>query len=292
MSSWLFNSTDSSQGADRKNEQYWDDVIRTYNETTPGNRKRNLKQAKDRWHKINRWTDLFNNAWIKAQRVFSSGYNEQMWLEKAHAFYIEDNKKLKLTTFVLMDVWKLVRHEAKWIGYNKGLKQARKRKSSGKEDPEEDMDCNADLVDVEEIPRPIGQKAAKKAAFEKKATNANKKAIDPIDLEEITTFGKIQADEHANRLKVLEVQEKLSSQKIEQGKLAHLAAKEQKEAAEAQREAAELQREARKLELEAKMFETYNKLLAVDISLMSDEEKKDHASTMKCLKKKIFSDYN
>jgi hypothetical protein len=34
MSSWLFNSTDSSQGADRKNEQYWDDVIRTYNETT------------------------------------------------------------------------------------------------------------------------------------------------------------------------------------------------------------------------------------------------------------------
>jgi hypothetical protein len=169
MSSWLFNSTDSSQGADRKNEQYWDDVIRTYNETTPGNRKRNLKQAKDRWHKINRWTDLFNNAWIKAQRVFSSGYNEQMWLEKAHSFYIEDNKKLKLTTFVLMDVWKLVRHEAKWwIGYNKGLKQARKRKSSGNEDPEEDMDCNAYLENVEEIPRPIEQKAAKKAAFEKK----------------------------------------------------------------------------------------------------------------------------
>jgi hypothetical protein len=92
-----------------------------------------------------------------------------MWLEKAHSFYIEDNKKLKLTTFVLMDVWKLVRHEAKWwIGYNKGLKQARKRKSSGNEDPEEDMDCNAYLEDVEEIPRPIEQKAAKKAAFEKK----------------------------------------------------------------------------------------------------------------------------
>jgi hypothetical protein len=89
----------------------------------------------------------------------------------------------------------------------------------------------------------------------------------------------------------LEVQEKLSSQKIEQAKLAHLAAKEQKEAAEAQREATEVQREARKLELKVKMFETYNKLLAVDISLMSDEEKKDHSSTMKCMKKKIFSDY-
>jgi hypothetical protein len=48
----------------------------------------------------------------------------------------------------------------------------------------------------------------------------------------------------------MEVQEKLSSQKIEQENLAHLAAKEQKEAAQAQREAAEVQREARKLELE------------------------------------------
>jgi hypothetical protein len=198
---------DSSQGADRKNEHYWDDVIRTYNETTPDNRKRNLKQAKDKWHKINRWTDLFNDAWIKAQRILTSGYNEKMWLEKAHVFYIEDNKKLKLTTFVLMDVWKLVRHDAKWIGYNKGLKQACKRKSSDKDDEEEDMDNNADLEDVEEIPRPIGQKAAKKASFEKKATNANKKAIDPIDLEEMNTFGKIQADEHANWLKVMEVQE-------------------------------------------------------------------------------------
>jgi hypothetical protein len=121
-----------------------------------------------------------------------------MWLEKAHVFYIEDNKKLKLTTIVLMDVWKLVRHEAKWIGYNKGLKQARKRKSSDKDDEEEDMDCNADLEDVEEIPRPIGQKAAKKATFDKEGTNASKKSIDPIDLEEMNTFRKIQADEHAN----------------------------------------------------------------------------------------------
>jgi hypothetical protein len=149
--------------------------------------------------------------------------------------------------------------------YNKGLKQACKRKSSDKDDEEEDMDNNADLEDVEEIPRPIGQKAAKKASFEKKATNANKKAIDPIDLEEMNTFGKIQADEHANWLKVMEVQEKLSSQKIEQAKLAHLAAKEQKEATQAQREAEEAQREARKLELEAKMFDTYNKLLVVDV---------------------------
>jgi hypothetical protein len=207
-----------------------------------------------------------------------------MWIEKAHVFYIEDNKKLKLTTFVLMDVWKTVRHEAKWKSYNNGLKQAPKRKSLEKDDEGDDMG-DADLEDVEEIPRPIGQKAAKKVAFEKKAANANKKVIDSTDLEEMNTFGKIQADEHANRLKVLEGQKKLSSKKIEQAKLTHLAAMEQKEAAKEQKE-------ARKLELEAKMFETYDKLLALDVSVMSTEEKIDHANTMKCLKQKIFADFS
>jgi len=38
------------------------------------------------------------------------------------------------------------------------------------------------------------------------------------------------------------------------------------------------------------MFETYNRLLSVDKSLMTDEEKEDHAITMKCLKKKLFPD--
>ena len=57
------------------------------------------------------------------------------------------------------------------------------------------------------------------------------------------------------------MQEKLSSENIEQAKLAYLAAKEQKETAQ-------MQREAKKYELECKMFDTYNRLLSMDISLM------------------------
>ena len=71
----------------------------------------------------------------------------------------------------------------------------------------------------------------------KKLKYAQSKEGGHIDLEELDKFGKIQCEEHANRLKVLEVQEKLSSEKIEQAKLAHLAAKEQKEAGQLQREA-------------------------------------------------------
>jgi hypothetical protein len=40
------------------------------------------------------------------------------------------------------------------------------------------------------------------------------------------------------------------------------------------------------------MFETCNKLLTLDVSFMSSEDKIDHANTMRCLKKKIFADYN
>ncbi|KAG2582650.1 uncharacterized protein LOC120711871 isoform X2 [Panicum virgatum] len=52
MSSWLLNSTDSTVGADRKNDQYWTNVEATYNETTPSHRRRNAKQIKDRFHKV------------------------------------------------------------------------------------------------------------------------------------------------------------------------------------------------------------------------------------------------
>lgn len=38
------------------------------------------------------------------------------------------------------------------------------------------------------------------------------------------------------------------------------------------------------------MFETYNRLLSMDLSLMSDEEILDHANTLKCLEKKLFAE--
>ncbi|TVU32742.1 hypothetical protein EJB05_24498, partial [Eragrostis curvula] len=54
MSVWVENSTNSSCGADRAGNQYWSDVVEYYNKTTEPLRKRNLKQCKDRWHKIKR----------------------------------------------------------------------------------------------------------------------------------------------------------------------------------------------------------------------------------------------
>ncbi|KAF8730760.1 hypothetical protein HU200_016623 [Digitaria exilis] len=181
MSSWLLNSTDPSCGADRKNEQYWSDVEATYNETTPSHRARNAKQIKDRFHKVNRWTDLFHSAWLKARMIYTSGYNDQTWIEKAHVLYIEDNKKLGLGPFMLLEVWNTVKTEAKWITYNNGLKAARKRKGSCNENEGEDV-APIDIDETDDQPRPMGQKQARKLKY------ANSKVVDHIDLEELEKF--------------------------------------------------------------------------------------------------------
>jgi len=205
MSAWLKNSVDPITGTNRRNEQYWDDVARTYNETTPSHRQRNMKQVKDRWHKINKWTDLFHCAWVKARRLNTSGWNDQMWIDEAHKFYVEDNKNLKLGHFVLMNVWYAVRNEPKWITYNDGLKNARKRKASdqGAEEEEEEVDP----FDVSGKTRPIGQKAAKRAAFEPKVHSMSSSTEDA----DVTILKEAQA----NRFKVLEVQQKLSLERLE-----------------------------------------------------------------------------
>ncbi|XP_072148024.1 uncharacterized protein [Setaria viridis] len=276
MSAWLKNSTDSSVGADRNNKHYWGDVVKSYNMTIPSQRKRNSKQAKDRWHKINRWIDLYECAYLKARRLFTSGYSDQMWIDTADKFYLEDNKKAKLGPFVLKNVWKICRDVAKWKTYNEDLKNARKRKSYRIEGEKDEND------DIEEmLERPIGQKAAKKAALAAKMKskgssldNDGKSKESAIDVEKLDKFSKIQEDLNANHMKVLELQQKLSSEKLETTRLAHLTAQETKE--------------AKRLEKESKMMQAYNSLISQDTSSMSDEEKAERVAAMKCLRKSLF----
>ena len=62
MAAWLENSTNLISGAGRRNDQYRGDVVKAYNMTTLKHRVRNRKQAKDCWHNINKWTNLFHSA--------------------------------------------------------------------------------------------------------------------------------------------------------------------------------------------------------------------------------------
>jgi hypothetical protein len=104
-----------------------------------------------------------------------------------------DNKKAKLGPFVLKNVWKICREVPKWKTYHEDLKNARKRKSYHIEGEVEEDD------DIEEMPeRPIGQKAAKKAALaaKRKSKGSNldddgKSKESTIDVEKLDKFSKI-----------------------------------------------------------------------------------------------------
>ncbi|CAO2146697.1 unnamed protein product [Urochloa humidicola] len=76
MSAWIEHSTDCTVGADRAGGQYWDEVVDTYNKTTPPLRRRNQKQCKDRWHKINKWTDLFECAYVHELSAWSPYFTQ------------------------------------------------------------------------------------------------------------------------------------------------------------------------------------------------------------------------
>jgi len=164
----------------------------------------------------------------------------------------------------------------KWKTHNEDLRNARKRKSYHIEGEVEEDD------DTEEMPeRPIGQKAAKKAARDAKGKSKGsnldddgKSSSSAIDVEKLDKFSKIQADLNANRMKVLELQQKLSTEKLETTRLAHLTAKETTE--------------AKRLEKESKMMHAYNTLISQDTSSMSDEEKAKRVAAMKCFRKTLF----
>lgn len=118
--------------------------------------------------------------------------------------------------------------------------------------------------DPHELPRPMGQKKANKMALEaKKDGQSKEKAID-VDLEK---YSQIQIESNASRLKVLEVQQKLSMEKLEASKLNHRAKVENKE---------------------AKMLEAYNTVLSRDTSGYSAEEKEEHLATLRCSRMRLF----
>ncbi|AQK95220.1 Ribosomal protein-like [Zea mays] len=276
-SAWLKHSIDSLSGNNKKGDKYWEDVSKEYNLTTEKPRWRTKTQVKERWHKLNRWTNLFNDCWLKARNIYTSGYSDQMWIDKAHKFYEEENNG---SHFVFMDVWNMVRNEAKWLSYNDRSNQNKRK----------EMDNSNPIVDEGEdieLPRPIGQKAAKKAAFEANGKVAKKAVFEAKGKErrvdELDRFEKIQNGCHANRMKVLEMQQKISNDKIEASKLSLQAAKDEKEAKL-------LEKESKMLEKESKMLETYSCLLKQDMSAMPDEIRAEHIAALKSLRKKLFPD--
>ena len=263
MSSWLNNSNDPINGNNKKNDRYWGDVTSVYNSTTPKNRRRLAKQAKDRWHSLNKLVYQFQCSWNKASNIYASGQSDDQLTDKAHAFYEAD---YKMGQFRLINCWKAVRDQPKWVTYNEWLEREKKRKMS---EAGEVGEHTSTPVDIEDIPRPKGTKAAK---AERNGKGKSKAAT--VDMEVLDKYIAAQAKAKNNRSGMLELQQRLSAEKLESAKLSALAAQDNKE--------------AKKLERESEMMKTYRAMIMQDTIGMTDEMKNEHVKALKTMRERLF----
>lgn len=118
---------------------------------------------------------------------------------------------------------------------------------------------------------------------------ANKKELEEggksndsaIDMEKLDKCSKIQEEANANRMKVLELQQKLSFDELETTRLAHLTAHGNKESKKPEMD-------EKKLEKKSKVMEAYNNLMSQDTNLMTNEEKVQRVAAMKSFRKMFF----
>ncbi|CAD6256148.1 unnamed protein product [Miscanthus lutarioriparius] len=264
MSAWIENSTDSATGANRKSEAYG-----ARRPVDPAGAELQIQLCKGgRLHEEYELLLSLSAAASKtrkgsaAARVFTSGYSDQMWMDAADEFYLDH----KLGPFMIKNVWKICRDVAKWKTYNEELKNARKRKSYHLEED-----------------------------ASQRQWDDGKSKESAIHVEKLDKLSKSQEEAITNRMKVLELEQKLSSDKIETTRLAHLAAQENRESKKLEMEGRRLEMESKKLEMEgkklekeSKMMDAYNNLISQDTSSMTDDEKSERVAAMKCLRKMLF----
>ncbi|XP_056860223.1 glutathione S-transferase T2-like [Raphanus sativus] len=100
ISAWLNTSKDAIVGNDQKSGTFWNRV-QEYYASSPhviaGGLKTKHNHCKQRWHKLNDWTNKFCGVFAAAERRMTSGQSENDVLKLAHKIYYElHNQKLNL----------------------------------------------------------------------------------------------------------------------------------------------------------------------------------------------------
>ncbi|XP_013601327.1 PREDICTED: glutathione S-transferase T3-like [Brassica oleracea var. oleracea] len=149
ISAWLITSKDAVVGTEQKLRNFWKRVGHYF--SAAHHEKRDGEHCKQRWHKINGDTNKYCAAYAAAERLQSSGQNDNDLVKKAHEIYFADHG----SKFTLDHAWCLLRYEQKWLSLNTPKSGGEKRKTG-------EVGSQASSSNVgEEEPRPEGIKAAK-----------------------------------------------------------------------------------------------------------------------------------
>ena len=165
--------------------------------------------------------------------------------------------------FLHMDTWEACKKIPKWHAYNAEMHGSKKRDVADLGD----VGVKSSPTGIDDNPRPsIG---CKKAKVERDGKSKNK--LVSKDMEELNKYIEVQEEASKNRAAVLEVQKRISQDKVEASRLALEAAKENKEA-----------------KTKAKMLEQYTKLLTHDTSSMPEDMKAEHLKAISLMRETLW----
>ena len=178
ISGWLNTSKDAVVGVDKKSGTFWKRVGEFYASSphakASGESREHL-HCKQRWHKINDYTNKFCAAYAAAERQMSSGQNDNDLLKLAKDIYFADQK----TKFTLDHAWCVLRYEQKWLSLNTPKPSGNSKR---KETCSQASSCPVGDPEV----RPEGIKAAK----------AKRKNTAPVrSMEECQTVWEMKKDD-------------------------------------------------------------------------------------------------
>ncbi|KAL0695985.1 hypothetical protein Bca4012_063165 [Brassica carinata] len=157
ISAWLNTSKDAVVGNEQKGTTFWKRVGAYYADSPHGRldvEKRGHLHCKQRWQRINDFTNKFCAAFSAAERQISSGQSDTDVLKKAHEIFLADHG----VKFNLEHAWCVLKYEQKWLSLNpiNGSGSGNSKRKNG----ESVSQTSSPTVEDHEI-RPEGVKAAK-----------------------------------------------------------------------------------------------------------------------------------
>lgn len=253
VSAWLNNSVNPIEGNAKKREYYWKEVADAYNSTTESDRKRDIKNLKNHWYKTTPKVTSFNGCYNQISDTYASGCCDKQLLQQALDLYHSRHGH----QFMYVHWWEAVRDSQKWKihVYTEG-----------------DGTKRSPAAPTEKTPRPTGCKAAKKARGKDKEAPAEINGMK----EQIGAFLQAQAETKVQTEEMMELQSRLSAQKLEANRLAYESAKE--------RTIAKLAEERTKL------FDKFTEMLNADTSRMEPWAKEMHMRAVTRLGDQLFKE--
>ncbi|XP_020245238.1 glutathione S-transferase T3-like [Asparagus officinalis] len=199
LTAYFHASNDSELGNNQKSETFWGKITQYVNENGKSGkeRTRTIARCQSHYKDINRKISSFIGCYSTACREKQSGWSDENYISKGRELYFEKMG----TSFNLVDEWKVVRNQPKYMpGVAVSGSSGSKRKSSS-----EDVESSAPT-----LVRPEGRDTTKKKA---RASSSKPRKSKVELLDELSNIVTSREKAEANRASTVEAMNVLARAK-------------------------------------------------------------------------------